>query len=245
MSEERRSGGRKHILGVRVTYEGATGGLVEADVLDLATGGMFIRSKAPLAVGKRLALDLHVLGESGSFTAIARVIWSRPATETGAPAGMGVKLIDVDDATGEVLARLIDTREPTALGVGEMPPAVSAAPVVLAAPDRERTLMGVGSGSEPPPPLALPLAPARPAWPEPAAPREPSVAIDLVVAKKLAPVPAAAGSPASAPAEDLPSPPRESAGGGTARWVVILLMIIVAGIAAYVLLDGFLRPMSR
>jgi len=268
MADERRGGRRAPISGVRVTYEGATGAKIEAEVLDLATGGMFIRTESPLAAGKRIALDLHITGEPGPWSALARVVWTRPAAEPGRPAGMGVKLIDVDDETIDAIARLVETREPTAPGVGKIEPT----PIVslgVGAPERERTLMGVGADSEPPPPMgAKPAAPAPPppppprpsAEPAPASPspapvrehvashpeREQSVAIDLVTAKKE--VVQAPAPPAPVP-EPRPAtvsvPPRAESGGSSARWVVVVLLLVVAGIAAYVLFDGFLKPMGR
>lgn len=272
MADERRGGKRAPISGVKVTYEGATGARVDAEVLDLASGGLFIRTDSPLAAGKRIALDLSIVGEPGPWSALGRVIWSRPTAEPGRPAGMGVKLIDVDDATLEAIERLVDTREPTAPGVGgepssRRPPSLKPAPIVVppAAPDRERTLLGVGTGSEPPPPLAPsptpspvtassgtpapdavtepihlrppppPQAPPAPSHPE----REQSVAIDLVTAKKEALPPAA---PVAPPPISI-APKADS--GGSARWLVVVLLVIVAAIAAYVLFDGFLKPMGR
>jgi len=249
MSEERRGGRRTPISGVKVTYESASGEQIEAEVLDLASGGVFIRTEAPLPVGKRIAVDLTVVGEPAPWSALGRVVWVRAAGEPGRPAGMGVKLIDMDDATLQAIERLVETREPTAPGVGDVSPVV-VAPVIEAAPDRERTLLGVGMGSEPPPanppptPTAAAPAPApppaevkapEPPPPEPARasgpPREQSVAIDLVAEKRLP--------------RSVPPPAQPESGGGAGRWVVVLLLLAVAGIAAYVLLDGFLRPLGK
>ena len=241
MSEERRGGRRTPIAGVKVTYESSNGEQIEADVVDLASGGLFIRTDAPLSVGKRIAVDMNVVGEPAPWSALGRVVWVRAPGEPGKPAGMGVKLIDMDDATLQAIERLVETREPTAPGVGEIPP-VTPSPVVAAAPERERTLLGVGVGSDPPPPMhpSEPPPPAAAKEPEPpppeaarssAPPREQSVAIDLVAERRL---------PRSAP----PPPPAES-GAGAGRWIVVLLLLVVAGIAAYVLIDGFLRPMGK
>jgi uncharacterized protein (TIGR02266 family) len=270
MADERRGTKRAPISGVRVTFEGATGARVDADVLDLASGGLFIRTDAPLAVGKRIALDLSIVGEPGPWSALGRVVWSRPAAEPGRPAGMGVKLIDVDDSTLEAIERLVDTREPTAPGVGSKPgdalPPVKANPVIVvppAAPERERTLMGVGLSTEAAPPLAVSPTPPpavaaseavtepihpRPPPPPPAPPgleREQSVAIDLVTPKKeSSPPPAPVSPPPALVAPPQSIPPRGDS-GGSARWVVVVLLLVVAGIAAYVLFDGFLKPMGR
>ncbi len=262
MAEERRSGRRAPIAGVRVTYEGATGAKIEAEVLDIATGGLFIRTEAPLAAGKRLALDLHILGEPGPWSALGRVVWARTEAQAGRPAGMGVKLIDVDDATVDAISRLVETREPTAPGVGQIAPT----PIValgVGAPERERTLMGVGADTESPAPVAAAVAPAVPAPARPAPspapapappaepeaphpPREQSVAIDLVTAKKEIAAPPAPPPPVARPRPaEPPAPARADTGASSARWVVVVLLLVVAGIAAYVLFDGFLKPMGR
>lgn len=219
MAEERRSAHRVRITGVRVTYESAAGESVEADAVDLGVGGVFVRTAAPLAVGKRISLEILVIGEPGPWSALGRVVWARDKGEgDAAPPGMAVKFIDVEDAVVAAIERLVETRERTEPGVGKPstpPPAV--APVVVAAPERERTLMGVGAASEE-------TAPAEPMA------REQSVAIDLVANK--------AATPSSAP----PAAPHK---GSPGRIVVVLLLLVVAAVAAYVLLDGFLRPPGR
>jgi len=228
MAEERRSAHRAHIGGVRATYESAAGGTVEADVVDLGTGGVFVRTASPLAVGKRISLDIQVIGEA-PWSAVGRVVWTRDKSEgEGRPPGMAVKFIDVDEQVLASIERLVETRERTEPGVGKPsspPPAVApVAPVVTVgavgtAPERERTLMGVGIAPEEQPPSAPPT-------------REPSVAIDLVAKKSVRPM----------PAPTPPQPPVVEADRGSGRVVVVLLLLIVAGVAAYVLLDGFLRP---
>src|SRR5580692_9771271 len=99
MANDRRTAPRASLSGIRATYEGAGGDPQDADAANLSTGGLFLRSAAPLAVGKRVSLDLHVAGEAAPWSALGRIVWVRPADEdTDRPAGMGVKLIDVDDA---------------------------------------------------------------------------------------------------------------------------------------------------
>jgi uncharacterized protein (TIGR02266 family) len=220
MVEERRTSHRVRISGVRVMYESADGERVETDAFDLGGGGVFVRTATPLAVGKRLSLEIQVVGEPAPWSAVGRVIWSREKGEgDAAPPGMGVKLIDADDAVLAAIERLVETRERTEPGMGKgSHPPPPPAPILAVAPERERTLMGVGSAPEstPPPPLPLP-------------PREASVAIDLVAKR-----PASAPPPAARPVA--------VEKGGPGRLIVILLLLVVAGVAAYVLLDGFLRP---
>jgi uncharacterized protein (TIGR02266 family) len=243
MPDDRRGSKRAHISGVRVTYESATGQRVEADALDLSTGGLFVRTSTPLGVGKRITLEIQVIGEPSAWSALGRVVWLRPQAAPGMPAGMGVKLIDVEDAVVSAIDRLVETREPTSPGIGagvnaEIAPV---APVVMAppVPERERTLMGVGvSEAEKPaekePPPAMAPAPEE-------LTREPSIAIDLVSKQRAA-------TPSSRPPPAQPAPRaamQEARGASGGRWVIILLLLVVAGIAAYVLLDGFLRPPGR
>ena len=78
--------------------------------------------------------------------------------------------------------------------------------------------------------------PALASAPNASAPREHSIAVDLIVAKKSTP-------PAPLARETPSKPPPESA--GAARWVVLIMLLIVAGVAAYVLFDGFLRPLGH
>jgi uncharacterized protein (TIGR02266 family) len=250
MPDERRGSKRAHISGVRVTYESASGDRVEADALDLSTGGLFVRTSSPLGVGKRITLDIQVVGEPAAWSALGRVVWVRPQAAPGMPAGMGVKLIDVDEAVVTAIDHLVETREPTSPGVGAgvkgqiapITPVVMAPPV----PERERTLMGVGAadsekpserpqGPRPAAGVRVPAAP--PSAPNESFAREASIAIDLVAAKPSSRPPP---PPVKRPPEPAPAP-----SGSAGRWVVILLLLVVAGIAAYVLLDGFLRPPGR
>jgi uncharacterized protein (TIGR02266 family) len=119
MTEERRSARRARIAGVRVTYESAAGERVDADTVDLSRGGLFVRTARPLAVGKRIAIEITVIGEPAPWSALGRVVWIREKGEGDTrPPGMGVKMIDVDDAVVAAIDRMVDTREPTEPGVG-------------------------------------------------------------------------------------------------------------------------------
>jgi uncharacterized protein (TIGR02266 family) len=194
MSDERRNTHRAQVPGVHATYETASGDLQRAEVMDLAVGGLFLRTDAPVAVGKRVALDIEVTGESAPWSALGRVVWIRPTTvDEERPAGMAIKLIDVDDDVRVGIERLVALRERTEPGVGG-----AASPQAQAG---ERTVLGVGeptAGDMVPTPVAFaPMEmPAEiPADAPPAAlaspiTREVSIAIDLV-ARKSIPVEAA------------------------------------------------------
>jgi uncharacterized protein (TIGR02266 family) len=132
MADERRSARRARIGGVRVTYESATGERVETVAHDLARGGLFVRAAKPLVVGKRIALEIQVIGEQGTWSALGRVVWTREVADGERPSGMGVKLIDIEDSVAAAIDRLVETRERTEPGVGAptVPPPVARAPAM-------------------------------------------------------------------------------------------------------------------
>ncbi len=215
MPDDRRSARRARLSGVRVTYEDAAGARHQADVFDLSRDGLFVSSAQPIAVGKRLSLEIVAAGEPAPWPALGRVVWVRtPGEGEGRPAGMAVKIIDIEDAVVAAMDRLIETRERTEPGLGEgrdervRPPP----------PARERTVLGIGAGAAPAPPAAVApvvmAAPAREATllgvgldSEAADAREPSEAIDLVTRKP----PSTRPRPPSAPDLDwTPAPERAS-----------------------------------
>jgi uncharacterized protein (TIGR02266 family) len=139
MSVERRKAHRAAIPGMRVVFEGAEAERVETDVLNVSSGGMFIRTSKPLPVGKRLSLEIEAVADVGAWSALGRIVWTREKeTPTAAP-GMGVKLIDVDDAVVANLDRLVAARESQRVATA------------VKAPERERTVLGLGTPARPPP----------------------------------------------------------------------------------------------
>lgn len=165
MPDDRRSAPRARVPGVGATFEGATGELHRAEVLDIGAGGLFLSTRTLAAVGKRLSLEMVVAGEPGPWSALVRVVWVRPTSEgPDRPAGLGVKLIDADEAVVAGILRLVAKREPTEPGM-----AGAAAPRPRA-PARERTMLGVGTivGVQP---ITLPPAPRPGATPPAPTPR--------------------------------------------------------------------------
>jgi uncharacterized protein (TIGR02266 family) len=261
MAEERRSAPRAHVSGVRITYESAAGDHVETDAINLARGGLFVATAKPLPVGKRIALEIEVVGEPEPWSTIGRVIWVReqPVGDRF-PSGMGVKLIDIDDAIVAAIDKLVDAGERTEPGVGVAPnlpepswppPAaapppvrpIPSAPVAAAVSAPERTILGVGVAT--PERYPRESAAAAAAEPKPAgdaggvreesrrrgpiATRDPSVVIDLAAK--------GADAPAREPydSSDRNAAPKRA---GASRWLLVLLLLAIAGVAAYVLLDG-------
>jgi uncharacterized protein (TIGR02266 family) len=256
MTEERRSAPRARISGARVVYDSAIGDRIETDALNLGRGGLFVRTGQPLAVGKRLAFEIQVPGELVPWSALGRVVWAREKDEgERRPPGMGVKLIDVEDAAVATIERLVAERAQMDPGIQEVDlgaPPVPAARIVSVPPTRERTILGVGSTFpapvlQPEPRTAHTLPPPR----EPEPTREPSVAIDLVAGNP----PAAHSQEKSrresdAPLEPEPRPvsssetPAPIKPGGS-RWIVVLLLLAVAAVATYLILDGDLDRVLR
>lgn len=230
MSDELRNARRARLSGVRVTIEGATGRRHQAEVADLSRDGLFIISKTPLAIGKRLSLEIYVVGEAAVWSALGRVIWTRETGgRNGEPPGMGVKIIDIDDVAAAAVDRLVETREQTEPGLG-------VAEKVL--PERERTMLGVGSPSEPPVPASPVIVPSpvREATlvgvgATGAGTKEPSLPIDLV-AKKPSTVPPASTAVPSETGRAEPSKADRRSGGRGFLLLAFIAGCVVSGYAA-------------
>ncbi|HEY8086808.1 MAG TPA: PilZ domain-containing protein, partial [Polyangiaceae bacterium] len=239
-------------------FEAAAGQRVDADVLDVGTGGLFIRTATPVAAGKRLSLEVGALVGVAAWTAVGRVVWTRETGTRDAPPGMGVKLIDADEAALAAIDRAVEAREKARSGP-------------VAVPSRERTVLGLGatgaspvkppqrepSVQEPPPGdwdlpdvhgmttrvvevprMADPGAPSReeeapPPKEEEAPPPPPeverSIAIDLVPKK-----PRVEEEVETVPQSDSLPPGLRRRGG---RWVLLLLVVALAAGALYVARD--------
>lgn len=117
MADERRSTSRILTSGIRVIYELASGERVEAAAEDLSSTGLFVQTVRSVAIGKRIALEIHLPGEAVAWSAVGRVVWVRGAAETAA-AGMGVKFIDIDDAACGAFERLAAKGGPSAVQDG-------------------------------------------------------------------------------------------------------------------------------
>ena len=219
MPDERREARRARLNGVCATFEGASGERQEADVADIGRGGLFLETDSPLSVGKRLSIEIQVPGESSAWPGLGRVVWSRSHDSGSAyPPGMGVKLIDVDDARSASIDELVLARAPRVAGAAPVPP-----------PEREATIRGVGGH-------------------EPVDPVDSSLTIDLIAKKAgeppaaMATLSSKAGEPPvammamaskSGALADGPIVPTRRRGG---RALVAVCVAIVAAIAGYLLL---------
>jgi uncharacterized protein (TIGR02266 family) len=202
MHQERRRVRRARVSGLHVAFENASGERIEADVHDLGSGGVFVCTTKPVPVGKRVPLEIRIA--AGTWSALGRVVWTRETESAEGPPGMGLKLIDLEDAAVEAIDRLVAERgeaapsagnvkappkEPTMMGVGAAGEAAArAAPIVsVKAPSRERTVLGVGGAS----PAMAGVSPV---------PRERSVQEPPAEGWDLPEAPAAPAAPAPAPA---------------------------------------------
>ncbi len=274
MSDARRATRRVRLPGILVAYETATGERHQARVMDLSRDGLYIPSSQPLAVGKRLSLEIQPIGEPTAWSALGRVVWVRDVDDGNErPAGMAIKFVDVEDQVVAAIERLLEAREPTERGLGlgsiilAVPPvrsnppareptmlgvgpdvtAVAAAPIMIAAPEGERTLAGVGKAEAG------------------AHSSEVSLAIDLV-ARKDGPVRAphpepvradvneANGTAAEEPKSSRPSGAQEGAAerslvepaakGRSWRAAIVFALLIAGGVAGYTFRDP-IRALSH
>jgi uncharacterized protein (TIGR02266 family) len=124
---------RAHIPRVSVRYEVGPGRFVVGDALEMSEGGIFILATKPVRPKSLIEVEIRVLGETSPILAIGRVVWTREVDGgEGRPTGMGVKLVDMEDAARALIARLVAVRQPTMHGIG-VPPVLPAyaAPVVV------------------------------------------------------------------------------------------------------------------
>ena len=115
---------------------------------NISEGGLFIRSRDPKPVGTLLSFKVEIAGGVRVLQGTASVEWTRVEGDPAGPAGMGVKFVELDDASRALVDRIVGKGAP--------------APVAKPAP----------SASKPKPkPVAPPIAaPATsPAKPAPAA----------------------------------------------------------------------------
>jgi hypothetical protein len=129
MQQERRRAPRTRLPDASVVYESTRHEPRDAELLDIGTGGLFIPAVTPLPRGTRLVMEI-CLGRGGPpWGALGRVTWTRARPIAGRPSGMGIKIVDIDEAAVAAIERAIGpaapARERTVRGIGTLtPPAV-------------------------------------------------------------------------------------------------------------------------
>ena len=81
---------------------------VEEECVDLSSGGMFIKSKAPAPAGTLLKLECDLDGGAATMRAVARVVWLREKDNGDEPRGMGVKFVKLEPGGRELIAQVLE-----------------------------------------------------------------------------------------------------------------------------------------
>jgi len=163
MAQETRKDPRAKVLTMTVRYKSATlDEFIEHHSHDVSRGGMFIKTPSPFPPGTLLKFEVRISGDQRVMQGVGRVVWKREAGEVhdGAPAGMGVKFIKIDDASRGVIDQLV-TRSGGALSAFErggggndaavatpIAAPVAAKPAAAATPApavRKATMIGLGA----------------------------------------------------------------------------------------------------
>jgi uncharacterized protein (TIGR02266 family) len=77
---------------------------VLAATANLSVHGMFVATRAPADPGSSVRLNLELAGTTARLEAL--VMWTRPASERGRPAGMGLRLIHPPPAYADFVVAL-------------------------------------------------------------------------------------------------------------------------------------------
>lgn len=80
---------------------------VEEECVDLSSGGMFIKSKAPAPAGTLLKLECDLDHGLRVMRAVARVVWVREREGGDEPRGMGVKFVKLDPGGREMIDQVL------------------------------------------------------------------------------------------------------------------------------------------
>jgi uncharacterized protein (TIGR02266 family) len=145
---------------------------VERYAIDVSRGGIFIRTREPLAVGTQLKFDFQLQDTTPLMAGEGTVVWIREhdPTRAGVTPGMGVRFDKLTPASIPVLERiLLDKlkREPSGPNAATVSGKSGASPLPARRPSSTFSALDPGlSASAPTSPVAkptLPLAPLVPA----------------------------------------------------------------------------------
>src|SRR5262245_62909501 len=136
MAQETRKDPRAKVLTMTVRYKSAAlDEFIEHHSHDVSRGGMFIKTPSPFPPGTLLKFEVRISGDQRVMQGVGRVVWKRESGEVqdGAPAGMGVKFIKIDDASRSVIDQLV-TRSGGAISAFERGGGSDATATPLATP---------------------------------------------------------------------------------------------------------------
>lgn len=112
MSDTRKD--KRAPVSLKVRFKSATlDEFIEHYAADISRGGLFIKSKQPMAIGTLLKFELQLKDESRIVQGVGRVVWKREAGDAGEgkPAGMGIKFIKMEGDSKTMVERIVDARQ--------------------------------------------------------------------------------------------------------------------------------------
>ena len=115
MSDTRKD--KRAPVSLKVRFKSATvDEFIEQYAKDISHGGLFIKSKQPMAIGTLLKFEFQLKDESKLIQGVGRVVWKREAGDSDGddkPAGMGIKFIKMDGDSKTLVDQIVDSRDAT------------------------------------------------------------------------------------------------------------------------------------
>ena len=113
MSDTRKD--KRAPVSLKVRFKSATvDEFIEQYAKDISHGGLFIKSKQPMAIGTLLKFEFQLKDESKLIQGVGRVVWKREAGDADGdekPAGMGIKFIKMDGESKTLVDQIVDGRQ--------------------------------------------------------------------------------------------------------------------------------------
>jgi uncharacterized protein (TIGR02266 family) len=187
---------------------------IEGHAPDVSARGLCIKGDRAIAIGTLVEFDVQISGNQSVLSGAGRVAWVRRASASAPdrPQAIGVRFVELDEASQEVLRRLLDrtpdagqryeeefdasTRVASPPGQGGRPGSYRPLPPVVAPPRRT-----TDQGGAPLPPVSAPprrsssLPPPTPRPPVPGASAPPALPAVTAPPRKAAAAPPLATAP--------------------------------------------------
>jgi len=114
MAQETRKGKRAPAA-LRVRFRaGTVEEFIEQQSPNISSGGMFIKSKSPLARGTLMVFDFQLQDGSPLIKGVGRVVWARkPESAGNEPPGMGIKFIRVEPESLPTFQQIMAGKRPS------------------------------------------------------------------------------------------------------------------------------------
>src|SRR5262249_7112638 len=113
MAQDTRKDPRAKVLTMTVRYKSATvDEFIEHHSHDVSRGGIFIKTPSPFLPGTLLKFEIRIADDKPMLQGVGRVVWKRDTAGAGPdkPAGEGVKFIKVDEASRNLIDRLVASK---------------------------------------------------------------------------------------------------------------------------------------